>query len=166
MRERAQALLASLGIDKPPVDVESIAESLDFLVLYFPFPDSQSGAMFIEGDTKTIGVNKWHAETRQRFTIAHELGHYLGGHEDFHALEKVSRSEGVPRWADPEHQNEREADIFAAELLMPESMLREDVRTREYDLDALAKRYGVSQQAMIIQISDLGLVNALRSVSR
>ncbi len=162
MRERARALLASVGLDAPPVDVEKVAESLGFLVTRFPFPEGTSGATVIDGTARTIGVNERHYPTRQRFTIAHELGHYVGGHEDYHVYDsKTHMEQGLPRWAHPGFQQEREADEFAAELLMPQPFLERDLKQRRYTLTDLAQRYEVSPQAMVIQITDLGLHDAL-----
>lgn len=160
VRQKADDLLKALGIEQPPVDVEAIAKALGFMVVPFEFPDNQSGVVFIEGETKAIGVNASHAPTRRRFTVAHELGHYLLGHEDYHAGTEFLRRQGAPKWADPAYRQEREADRFAAELLMPSKFLRADL-SRPQNLKDLARRYQVSEQAMVIQITDLGLTDAL-----
>ncbi len=158
-RTRAQQLLKLAGITEPPVDVEAIAAFLGFTVLRYPFPDTTSGLTFIEDGIKTIGVNSKHAPTRQRFTIAHELGHYLSGHEMYdgggtHVDDRTS-------YLDPQYRQEVEANEFAAELLMPSTWLKKDVAEMGFsqiDAVALARRYGVSEQAMWIQLLDLRLV--------
>ncbi len=53
-------------------------------------------------------------------------------------------------------RQEREANIFAAELLMPKIMLAREAH--KYTLQALARRYVVSMQAMEIRLKELGLV--------
>jgi len=114
--------------------------------------------LLIREDAKAIGVNQHHAYTRQRFTIAHELGHYLSGHEDFSVRGKQEkiRVDGQFNWADPEQRQEQEANEFAAELLMPEKLIRQDVAAAgPIDASALAKRYEVSEQALWIQLVDL-----------
>ena len=110
-----------------------------------------------------IGINRNQAAVRRRFTIAHELGHLLL-HERFQVhvdrgfrvrLRDGLSSEGTDR-------DEMEANRFAAELLMPIGFLRDDLRTQEFDLAndselrALAKRYGVSMQALAIRLNGLG----------
>jgi Zn-dependent peptidase ImmA (M78 family) len=156
-RSRAQQLLEAVGVKEPPVDVNAIAEFLGFTVIAFDFPDSTAGLTFIEAGVKTIGVNCNHATVRQRFSAAHELGHYLSGHEayDYGATYVEDR----PSYLDPQHRQELEANEFAAELLMPERMLRIDVSRMGLDAAALAKRYQVSEQAMWIQLIDLELAS-------
>jgi Zn-dependent peptidase ImmA (M78 family) len=62
-------------------------------------------------------------------------------------------SNGEPPGYDP--QNEREANNFAAELLMPEERLVHEAA--EHSLARLAKRYEVSQEAMSFRLLNLGL---------
>ncbi len=111
----------------------------------------------IEGDVKSIGVNAIHAQTRQRFSIAHELGHYLSGHEAYDDANIYI--EDRPGWLNSHNRQEIEADEFAAELLMPERFLRRDVARHGLDMPALAKLYRVSEQAMWIQLINLKLAN-------
>ncbi|CCF85310.1 ImmA/IrrE family metallo-endopeptidase [Nitrolancea hollandica] len=156
-RKRAQQLLDAVGVAEPPVDIHAIAEFLGFMVLPFEFPDSTSGLTYIEGAIKTIGVNSSHALVRQRFSAAHEIGHYLSGHEAYdHGQTHV---EDRPTYLDPQYQQEVEANEFAAELLMPSKILKKDVARMGLDVRELARRYEVSEQAMWIQLIDLGLAN-------
>ncbi|HVA88008.1 MAG TPA: ImmA/IrrE family metallo-endopeptidase [Candidatus Saccharimonadales bacterium] len=146
-----------VGVTEAPVDVQKVAEALGFEVLAYPFPETTSGLTFIEAGIKCIGYNQNHAPVRQRFSIAHELGHYLSGHEPYdHGTTHV---EGRPSYLDPQNRLEVEANEFAAELLMPDTFLRRDVAQIGLDVPVLAKRFGVSEQAMWIQIIDLGLAS-------
>lgn len=146
-----------VGVTEPPIDVDRIAEALGFSVLPFAFDESTEGFTFIEGNVKSIGVNSSRARVRQRFTVAHELGHYLSGHENYdHGTMYV---EDRPAWFDPQSRQEMEANEFAAALLMPKAFLRSDVSKYGLDVPLLAKRYEVSEQAMWIQLIDLGLAS-------
>lgn len=158
-RKRAQQLLKMAGVTEPPVDVEAVAEFLGFTVLTYPLPDTTSGLTFIEEGIKTIGVNSTHPRTRQRFSVAHELGHYLSGHESYDG--GGTHVDDRPSYLDPQYRQEVEANEFAAELLMPSAWLKRDVAEHgmsQIDTPALAKRYEVSEQAMWIQLLDLQLV--------
>lgn len=75
--ERAAAqLLAIHGIIRPPVDAEAIADAEGIVIVRRRFEDGDvSGLLFRDGDHHVIGVNSAHPMARQRFTIAHELGH-------------------------------------------------------------------------------------------
>lgn len=155
-REKAHNIISMYHINEPPVDINKVALFLGFIVVPFDFPETISAVIKIEGTKKVIAVNKNHPEVRQRFSISHELGHYLSGHENF------SHDQGVlvdrdKKYLDPHHRQEEEADEFAAELLIPETMLKNDVFINKLDAASLAKKYNVSEQAMWIQLINLKL---------
>ena len=117
-----------------------------------------------------IGANKSHHPYRQRFTIAHELGHFLL-HEgqDVH----LDESRGAfrvnlrsPESARGEDNDEKEANLFAAELLMPAIFLEQDLQGEDLDLlgdseflEKLAKKYKVSIQALTFRLAYLGYIS-------
>ena len=89
---------------------------------------------------------------RRRFTIAHELGHFI-----LHRSKRPSFScdkESVYSGADTIRTIEREADDFASNLLMPGDLLREWISDQQIDLhvlSAIAKRFEVSFEALCIR---------------
>lgn len=158
--EKAQAILKMFAITEPPVDVKWIAKQLGFLVVDYKFAEDTSAVLFIHKGTKAIGVNRAHAPVRQRFSVAHELGHYLGGHEDFteHGEGEKIQVDGHFDPTDPQQRLEQEANQFAAELLMPEQIVkRELAKMGTLDAPALARKFQVSEQAMWIQLIALNL---------
>ena len=68
-------MLARMGIAEAPVPVEQIARRLGAQVTYEGFDGDISGMLFRDEGRAVIGVNSRHAPTRQRFTVAHEIGH-------------------------------------------------------------------------------------------
>lgn len=146
-----------------PIDIKKIANLLGFEIVPFDFPDTISAVIRINGVAKAIGVNKNHPETRQRFSIAHELGHYLSGHENF-THEKKIVVDPERKYLDPQFRDEQEADDFAAELLMPESMLKKDALEKDIEISDLAKKYDVSEQAMLIQLVNLKLIPGAKKI--
>jgi Zn-dependent peptidase ImmA (M78 family) len=160
----ARGVLHQAGISKPPIPIERLARHLGIEVRREPFEGDLSGMLFREGDRTIIGVNSLHPRSRQRFTIAHEIGHLeLHDREGIHLDRKfpiVRQRDGRSSLAvDPE---EIEANGFAAELLMPASMLEDDIEGSDpfYEDDELsswlADRYDVSLQAMAIRLGNLG----------
>ena len=117
-----------------------------------------------------IGVNSSHSVTRQRFTIAHEIGHFLlHTDEDVHIDEKrpIGRRDDLSGQA--VDACEIEANQFAAELLMPESLVREFVRNLgsnhpetsvEDAIEELARTFRVSQLAMTYRLTNLRIVRS------
>lgn len=146
--------------DEGPVPVEDIAESyLGLLVSLAPLEDGVSGMLLLR--EREIRVNAVECELwprRRRFTVAHEIGHW-----ELHAAEVA---EGfICRLGDvtesgakgsPEQLREREANRFAAELLMPEQRVRASVETDGADVVGQADRFEVSQLSMAWRLFNLG----------
>lgn len=156
-RQKAHDILKMFRLHEPPIDVEKIAKLLDFKVVYFDFPEEIPAVIKIdmEKKLKVIGVRKDDHPNRQRFSIAHELGHYLSGHDSF--IQETKSYIPDKKYLDPTHREEEEADEFAAELLMPEFMLKDDVIVNKLSAHDLAEKYKVSEQAMWIQLINLRL---------
>jgi Zn-dependent peptidase ImmA (M78 family) len=162
--EKVMQLLSMNKVLRPPVPVDRIAEKLGIELKFAPSDDELSGALIRTGNETVIGVNSSHHQNRQRFTIAHELGHFLlhkgiqmHVDEDF----RVNLRDGQSSRATS--QEEIEANRFAAELLMPTEFIRRDVErrnSRNGDLvEELALRYGVSPRAMEIRLTNLGVTS-------
>lgn len=165
IRATAERLLESFGTDARPVPVERIVAAHGIRLVRSPLEGDHDVSGFYQKQVghEVIGVNSLHAPVRQRFTIAHELGHaVLHGREGLHLdqafklrLRDTMSSLGV----DPE---EVDANRFAAELLMPAREVIDLLSTSGLDLNDdqavkdLARRFGVSQQAMTYRVVNLG----------
>lgn len=170
-RRRARQLLEEAGVDSPPVPLERLVELCRATIRYEPFEGELSGMVHRRPDGRgVIGVNSSHSQTRQRFTIAHELGHLLlHGDEEVHIDEKRPlgrRDELSSQAVDP---REVEANQFAAEVLMPASLVRDSVSSLVEDdpeisveeaVEELARTFGVSQLAMTHRLTNLGIISS------
>src|SRR5947208_7479473 len=124
----ARKLLENNSVSRPPVPVDELAAALGIEVRSSAGKDDVSGALIRNDDSVVIAVNSSHHENRQRFTIAHEIGHFIlhkrterHFDEDFRIdYRNTVSSEATQR-------DEIEANRFAAALLMPESFLRQDL---------------------------------------
>ena len=166
-----EELLEKFQIKRAPVDVESFAKSLHIQIKRDKVDPGLSGFLIrdIETGKALIGVNGAHPRYRQRFTIAHECGHYLlHMGETLHvdkerdALTVQFRDEDSSKGED---DGEREANLFAAELLMPAKFLRKDLKEGEDLLDEdglkkLAQQYDVSVQALTFRLANLGYIRS------
>jgi Zn-dependent peptidase ImmA (M78 family) len=152
-REKAQSLLKMASIKHPPVDLTKIAKLLEFLIIPYPFPDKRKGMVFIEGGIKAIGINESHPVTLQRYTIGHEFGHFVNGHQH----EDNAFIEDELKYFNHHYQQEREADVFASELLMPKNFLENDLAINGLDIEKLKDLYQVSEQALWIRLKTLRL---------
>jgi Zn-dependent peptidase ImmA (M78 family) len=166
--QEAHKTLEECGISRPPVPVEEIAHRLGATVSFEQFASDVSGVLYRQASTAVIGVNSEHAKSRQRFTIAHEIGHLRlhRGRPMFvdHSVRLDRRDSSASLGIDPE---EIEANSFAATLLMPEKMIIAAIaqsstargRARSEGLvGQLAKRFEVSPQAMEYRLANLGLI--------
>ena len=158
-------LVEELEITEPPVPVESIARELYAHLTYEAFDGDVSGMLYRENDHAIIGVNSRHAPTRQRFTIAHEIGHLVlhKGQPMF-----VDRFVLVNWRAGGSGREEREANAFAAELLMPRTLLGAEIDravsrhpsvTPNELIAELSHKFKVSAEAMSYKLSNLGVLD-------
>jgi Zn-dependent peptidase ImmA (M78 family) len=158
-REKALSLLKVSNITHAPIDLDKIATYLDFIIIPYDFPDKRKGMLFMEGAIKAVGVNKNHIISLQRYTVGHEFGHFVNGHKH----EDNLFIEDETRYYTHHFQNEREADLFAAELLMPKNFLEEDLSIHGLDIEELIKKYQVSEKAMWIRLKTLRLAEKYSS---
>ena len=142
--------------NKPkPVNLKRLARRLDITLEFLPLNASLSGMSFIEGDKAYIGVNSLHHTNRQRFTVAHEIGHHVlhkdllrdGTHVDTIILRRDHLS------SEGRDKREIQANAFASELLIPKSLLESKLRPEtdmqdEELLRSLAEEFQVSLSAL------------------
>jgi Zn-dependent peptidase ImmA (M78 family) len=147
-RVSADDLLEIFEVRTPPVDVEAIARGLGVAVQYVPNP-GWSGAVSSTDAEAGMWISAEDAAVRQRFTLAHELGHLLL-HQVGHAYRDRDYEPGTSRV-------ELEANRFAAELLMPAWMVRAAMASTRGDTSRLARLFDVSEAAMRFRLSNLGL---------
>lgn len=177
--DAARALLVEAGLgalERPPVDPEILAlEHLDLDVQDHIDLRSVPGAPRVPPGTTLSGLllpakrRIWVNATETRrsagrrwFTIAHEIGHWRlhreigdGVHVRFCRSDDVG---GTSRHLKQAAAIEREANRFAAALLMPEDLVRREVRDQGLNVLGLARSFGVSGQAMHIRLEALRLL--------
>ena len=139
--------------DSTPVPIDEIIREIGLPVSYKPMDDNISGYIERQNGSYQIVVNSNHAPTRQRFTAAHELGHYIY-HRDLLGEgvgdNRAYRTDGTNRPnANIRPIHERQANSFAANVLMPRHRLS---NIAGESTAALAERFCVSQAAMKIRL--------------
>lgn len=154
------ALLDELGIREPEdIEIEAIAQHCGATILYQPLQGCEARIVGV-GDRAIITVNAGAARGRQRFSGAHELGHWMcdRGRIAFACTEQVLAQE----WA--EDNPERRANQYAADLLLPEAMFRARARNREITFATvreLAETFQASLTATAIRLVDFGSFPAM-----
>jgi len=167
VEQKALNLLETFNLDVFPIDVKKLASELELEIIEEKFEDNIAGLLYYKNCKGYIGINKRHVTNRQRFTLAHEIGHHALLHHvsdnDIH----VDRKSFIFRRTDNSDGNEiheREANKFAASLLMPSSLLKKYIRQNNIDLNddldiyELSKKLEVSEQALTYRLLNLGLI--------
>ena len=151
IRRQAERLLDSAGISHEPVSLRDVISALNLeLVSRTREPFTSEAALEPMGDGHAVVLTDGGDSGRRHFTIAHEIGHFV-----LHPERCRPERGGVVNEAG--RREEREADAFAAELLMPEYLVREAVREQGLDAVRLADRFAVSRKAMQTRLRYLGL---------
>lgn len=144
-----EALFAPF-MGSPPVDVAACARAVGLPIYAIDLPKGVSGMIKqTSADSFECFVDRSEPSVRQRFTAAHELGHFVlhrnqigTGLQDNYLL----RAEGMS------NSQEAEANRFAADLLMPRDLISDAISSGVTDVDGLAKLFKVSTIAMSIRL--------------
>lgn len=149
IENKALDVLDQFNITEPVVNAVEIAEKSGIGVKEARMPEKYSNvAGFYDKNDNVIYVNKEDPPTRKLFTVAHELGHIFLKHENFNVLFRITKKD-TPEPSYP--KEEREANSFAAHLLMPDFMLREYLdkyNLTKNDYVQMANIFGVPISAM------------------
>lgn len=157
---KTETLLRQFKLLSPGFNVNKLAEKVGVQVEGKSMNDDVSGLLVIKNDKAYIIYNSDQSIKRRRFTIAHELGHFY-----LHSKNKplfVDKSKEIMyRNSDSstgEIMKEREANAFAAALLMPRCLIEEHINeSKDFEgVGSLAKKFNVSTQAMSFRLSNLG----------
>lgn len=168
---KANDLLHATNQDKPSIDVKRISDYLNITVQESPAPtDDISGFLMIEKEIPVIGLNSSNSALRRRFTLGHEIGHFVLQHHLGKGTPHIDKQISI-QFRDSVSSagvkvEEMEANLFAAELLMPTDMLARSLKSfdsinlADEDnggvISELADEYEVSISAMTVRLSSLG----------
>lgn len=156
----ADCIVAHFPDMRPPVPLEQIAEAVGIIEIIGRDTETFEGVLVTDA-AKTKGSIAYNNDSRierRRFTIAHELGHFLMPSHGAGA-QCAKADMGVLKTSDPNRQREAEANRFAASLLMPKKMFLQDMRRlgapeTEHIL-TLNAQYKVSKEAAARRYTDL-----------
>ena len=161
---RTEQLLAKAGVGTAPVSVEQVADYLGIKIEFADLGEDCSGVLVRNGNHAVIGVNGEHPFKRRRFTIAHEIAHFVL-HEGDTYIDKGYRVHfrGLESGSGTKTE-EMDANAFAAALLMPASWVRGAFKEQPFDLaeddslKMLAGKFKVSTQAMTYRLMKLRII--------
>lgn len=139
--------LKQAGMTEPPISVDEVAALLGVPVRMVTFPNWFRGAIVSEDGMPVIIVNSAIPLEIRRNALAHMLSHILLRLSDPNAV--------YPRETQDPH---READLMAAQFVLPDGMVINQARKWFNDYRYLARLFGVSESDMMEKMRDLGLI--------
>lgn len=161
--QKAEEVCKENNINTSPVKVTEICEHYGLKVFEARLVPEVSGFIVVQnenfmhfGTGRLIVVNKEHPATRQRFTIAHELAHYI--------LHRNGEELYAHRDAGHKGSIEREADTFAANILMPKKIVLDALTFISEDapdmfkIRYIAREFCVAEATAAIRLSELGII--------
>ncbi len=152
-------LLKRASVFDPPVPVADLPGLYGALLRSEPAGSDIAGMLLWRESRIIIGVNSSLERVRQRFAIAHELGHLAFDHRQVLHLDRHFTTRYLPlsdSVEEEEKAHERIANSFALRLLVPPQMLRSRIRgidldiENDYRIDEIAEEFEVSRQIMTL----------------
>ena len=140
---------------KKPVPLGAIAQELGIDVKLSALERGRSGLIECVNGKYTIKINRHETRERQRYTLAHEIAHFLL-HRDIIDASGEIIDNVLYRSGQPE-QIEYEANRLAADLIMPDNFIRSDLSTVGFPvtdevIERMAREWQVSKAAMEIRL--------------
>lgn len=173
IENQVEHVLEQNMIFEAPVAVEVIAGNEGIKVSYEDFDnvDNISGMLYRDEKQAAIAINSGHHSNRQRFSIAHELGHYFL-HTGELFVDRIDRVNATRHFRNERSslavdRKEIEANTFAANLLMPKSFVHAEISkileekpsiTGDELIDKMSVLFEVSSAAMTYRLENLGIL--------
>jgi Zn-dependent peptidase ImmA (M78 family) len=167
--EVAFELLNGARLMKAPVDLDKVLATVGIKAEAADLGEDVSGLLAINNGRGVIAYSEDQSRQRQRFTVAHELGHFLlhrteGKDTVFLDKDFIVKYRSNKGYTEIEMRQEQEANTFAAELLMPKALIFNELgkpeiqRLAENELiERLAQIFEVSVPAMTFRLSNLNI---------
>ena len=134
------------GINTNPLDIETFIRKHGIRIVREDMEDDLSGYIELRNNYWVIGIDKYQNLRRQRFTLAHEFAHFLFDKTDIETAGRLS--DQIMLRSEETDPKERRASEFAAELLIPKHLFKQQVDSGVRDIAELAERFDVSMAAI------------------
>lgn len=163
VKTAVESVLARPDAAIRPVPIDRIIRSLGIVLVRSRLDgdDDVSGFYSNRNGTELIAVNSSHPPVRQRFTMAHELGHALLSRGERMHMDQAFKLRLRSSSSTPVDPDEVDANRFAAQVLMPEADVMELLDEEGFDVHddwtirKWSRHFGVSQQAFMYRLMEL-----------
>lgn len=152
-----QKAIVNRHMNQVPVRLGDMARELGISVKLSTMQPGQSGQISREGDNYVIRINRHETRERQRYTLAHEIAHFLLHRDEIDRLEGGIVDNVLYRSGAPERK-EYEANRLAADLIMPRDVVQSEMEAfgtpaSDEIIDRMAEIFQVSKAAMEIRLT-------------
>lgn len=165
IEEITRKILESLSITSPAVEIEKVAAIYGLDIKREALKSDISGFLYNDNSVSLIGVNSDQAEVRQRFTIAHEIGHHLLHRKPISVDRTFQANFRNELSKQGIYEEEIEANYFAASILMPKNFIDEYLRGKKAEVGScleddaflyqMATDFKVSVQSLVLRLNSL-----------
>jgi Zn-dependent peptidase ImmA (M78 family) len=149
--QEATKIIEKYGISSPEhIRLKDIAYDLGAIVLEGTLKGAAASLVRIERHATIRVSNENLYEYRKRFSIAHELGHFVLNHR--RSIQKICSDEDIMNWY--QKSGETEANFFAGELILPERLIKKECDVSEVDfrhIKQIAQEFRASLTATAIR---------------
>jgi Zn-dependent peptidase ImmA (M78 family) len=167
--ELTAEMIGKMNINKPCIPIEKIAKSLGVQISEIDLGADISGMLVINDKDAVIAINPMQSPERKRFTIAHELGHFVLHKENNNSVfvdrDFIVKYRSNKPYSELEVRQEQEANAFAAAILMPQELVmtelaRNDLQAQSESelIDTLSNLFNVSVPAMTYRLVNLNVL--------
>lgn len=142
------------------LQLDKICKKLSIKHFTASFEENVSGYIKKVDEEYEIYINRKHPLNRMRFTLAHEIGHYISILNNSYSIEEFEKEGALADYAISYRKDgcssdaETEANLIAATMLMPEDKIKELIN-HELTIEQMAEQFFVSPSAMTIRLQSL-----------
>lgn len=163
IENKATSLLKDFNLLKAPVDVKKVIKNLNVSLEPEKLGSEVSGLLVIENNKAVIGYNSDEPTVRQRFTLAHEIGHYVihcnSSSRDKIFVDKIMYRKNFSSTS--EKRQELQANVFAASLLMPKQLVKEEFANLLNAADHITEEDIVYEMSTTFKVSEIAMTYRL-----
>jgi Zn-dependent peptidase ImmA (M78 family) len=152
-RDILEQVLGPISEIEPPINLAKILQYFDLSLSTAIFKKPEAAGA-LDKTQKMIYLAKGESQKRQFFTVAHEIGHFALNHKkkfDVFYRQQITEFNGESS------EEEREANYFAASILMPKELVLKFWQDRP-DVELVSSFFGVSRSAAFWRLKNLGLI--------
>lgn len=167
IEQKASDLLNEYNMMSAPVPIKELIKKLNIKLESFNLGEDISGVLVFDKDNLKIGYNPSEPVVRQRFTLAHEVGHYVlhcGSNRDRLFVDNTKVMFRRQNVSLKEKNEEMQANAFSAALLMPKELINKEYEKIIEENDFLSDDQIIKRLSSIFKVSEIAMTYRLTNL--